>query len=134
MLFSGQEALPGLIENSATYSAAALLLLVAAKALAYAVSMSSLRGGPIFPAMFVGAALGILLSLLPGLDLVPGAAMGIGAMTVGMLRLPLTAVLLTTIFLGTDGFPVMPLVIVAVAISYVLTVRLDPPSAVTASG
>lgn len=71
VLFSGQEALPGLIENSATYSAAALLLLVAAKALAYAVSMSSLRGGPIFPAMFVGAALGILLSLLPGLDLVP---------------------------------------------------------------
>lgn len=60
--------------------------------------------------------------------------MGIGAMTVGMLRLPLTAVLLTTIFLGTDGFPVMPLVIVAVAISYVLTVRLDPPPAVTASG
>jgi hypothetical protein len=49
-------------------------------------------------------------------------------MTVGVLRLPLTSVLLTTLFLGTEGFPVMPLVIVAVAVSYILTVRLSPPA------
>ena len=48
-------------------------------------------------------------------------------MTVGMLKLPMTAVLLTTLFLGTDGFQVIPLVIIAVAVSFVLTERLIPP-------
>ena len=40
-------------------------------------------------------------------------------MTAAMLRLPMTAVLLTTLFLGSDGFPVMPLTIVAVVVAYV---------------
>jgi hypothetical protein len=39
----------------------------------------------------------------------------------------MTAVLLTTLFLGTDGFQVIPLVIIAVAVSFVLTERLIPP-------
>ena len=52
--------------------------------------------------------------------------MGGGAITVGMLRLPFTAVLLTTLFLGGDGVTVMPLVIVAVVVAHVLTIRLTP--------
>ncbi len=40
--------------------------------------------------MFPGAVGGVALSHLPGLPLVDGGAMGIGAMTVVMLRLPLT--------------------------------------------
>jgi hypothetical protein len=46
------------------------------------------------------------------------AAIGIGAMTAAMLRLPFAAVLLATLFLGSDGFPVMPLTIVAVVVAY----------------
>jgi H+/Cl- antiporter ClcA len=129
VLFSGQEELPGLVENSATYSIGALLLLVVCKGLAYGASLSSFRGGPTFPAMFIGAAGGIAMSHLPGLDLVPAVAMGIGAMTVGILRFPLTSVLVTSLFLGADGFLVMPLVIVAVVVSYVVTIRLSPPPA-----
>jgi hypothetical protein len=53
--------------------------------------------------------------------------MGIGAMNVAMLRLPLTAVLLATLLLGKDGLTVMPLVIVTVVVAYVLVVRLSPP-------
>ena len=45
--------------------------------------------------MFIGAAGGIALSHLPGLPMIAGAAMGIGAMTVVMLGLPLTSVLIT---------------------------------------
>ncbi len=44
----------------------ALLLLVVCKGLAYGFSLSSFRGGPTFPAMFIGAAGGIALSHLPG--------------------------------------------------------------------
>ena len=53
--------------------------------------------------MFIGAAGGIALSHLPGLPLVPGVAMGIGAMCAVMLRLPLTSVLLATLLLSSDA-------------------------------
>ena len=66
-------------------------MVILCKGLAYSPCLSSFRGGPIFPALFVGAALGIALSHLPGLPMIAGAAMGIGAMTVAMLGLPLTS-------------------------------------------
>ena len=126
VLFSGQDALAPLIHSAAGWTAGALVLLVACKALAYSLSLSAFRGGPIFPGMFIGAASGIALSHLPGLPMIAGAAMGIGALTVAMLRLPLTAVLLTTLFLQADGLALMPLVIVAVVVSHVVTARLEP--------
>src|SRR5271169_400023 len=129
VLFSGQSALGPLIAHSASYTIGALLLLLACKSLAYGVSLSSFRGGPTFPALFVGAAGGIALSHLPGLPLVDGVAMGIGAMSVVMLRLPLTSVLLATLLLASDGLAVMPLVIVAVVVAYVASARLAPAPA-----
>lgn len=129
VLFSGQNALPRLLTQAASYSVAATLLLVVCKALAYCVALSSFRGGPIFPAMFVGAAGGVALSHLPGLTLIPGAAMGIAAMVTSMVRLPMTAVLLTTLFLGSDGITVLPLAIVSAVVAFVLTARLTPPPA-----
>jgi chloride channel protein, CIC family len=129
VLFSGQAALPPLLEHSASYTAGALALLVVCKALAYSISLAGFRGGPTFPGMFIGAAGGIALSHLPGLPVIAGAAIGIGAMTAGMLQLPITAVLITTLFLGTDGIDTMPLTIVAVVTSFVLSKWLaGPPS------
>jgi H+/Cl- antiporter ClcA len=107
----------------------ALLLLLACKALAYGIALSGFRGGPTFPALFLGAAGGVALSHLPGLPLVDGVAMGIGAMSVVMLRLPLTSVLLASLLLASDGLAVMPLVIVAVVVAYVLSARLTPKPA-----
>jgi H+/Cl- antiporter ClcA len=126
VLFSGQDALGPLLTQSGTYSAGALVLLVACKGLAYAVALSTFRGGPIFPSLFIGAAGGLALSHLPGLPAVAGAGMGIGAMCAVMLGFPLTAVLLTTLLLGSDGMTVVPLVIVSVVVAYVLSARLNP--------
>jgi H+/Cl- antiporter ClcA len=52
--------------------------------------------------------------------------MGVGAMCVAMLRLPMTSVLLATLLLGKEGLTVMPLVIVSVVVAYVVTLRLTP--------
>jgi hypothetical protein len=41
----------------------------------------------------------------------------------------MTAVLVTTLFLGSDGFPVIPLTIVAVVVAYIAQVWLGPPPA-----
>jgi hypothetical protein len=76
--------------------------------------------------MFIGAVLGMALSHLPGLPMIAGVAMGIGAMTAVMLGMPLTAVLLTSLFLQADGLALMPLVIVAVTVSYVTSAWLEP--------
>jgi len=126
VLFSGQSQLGPLITNASSYSVGALLLLLACKGLAYSASLSSFRGGPTFPSLYLGAAGGIALSHLPGLPLVPGVAMGIGAMCAVMLRLPLTSVLLATVLLFSDGLAVTPLVIVAVVVAYVASARLVP--------
>ena len=129
VLFSGQDALGPLIDHSAGYTVGALVLLLVCKGLAYGTSLSSFRGGPIFPAMFIGAAGGIALSHLPGLPLVAGVAMGIGAMSVAMLRLPMTSVLLATLLLAADGLQVVPLAIVSVVVAYVVSIRLTPAPA-----
>jgi H+/Cl- antiporter ClcA len=126
VLFSGQNELGPLVGDAAAWSVGALLLLVLCKSLAYALSLSSFRGGPVFPAMFIGAAAGMAAADLPGLELVPAIAMGIGAMCTVMLTLPLTSTLLATILLASDGLAAMPLVIVAVAVAYVVTARLTP--------
>src|SRR5215831_19065312 len=127
VLFSGQDDMGPLIQHAASYSAGALVLLLVCKGLAYAASLSSFRGGPIFPALFIGTAGGIALSHLPGLPLVAGVAMGLGAMSVAMLKLPLTSVLLPSLLLASDAVAVMPLVIVAVIVAHVASARLAPP-------
>jgi H+/Cl- antiporter ClcA len=126
VLFSGQDQLPGLVGQASAYSVGTLLLLVLCKSLAYGLSLSAFRGGPVFPAVFIGGAAGIAASHLPGLPLVPALGMGIGAMCCTMLSLPLTSVLLATLLLSADGLNVMPLVIVAVVVSHVVTARLAP--------
>jgi len=126
VLFSGQEALDPLLTRAETYPVGLLVGLVVYKGLAYAVALGSFRGGPVFPAMLIGAAGGLALSHLPGLPPIAGAAMGIGAVSVTMLRLPLSSVLLTSLFLGTNGLKLMPLVIVSVVVAFVASARLAP--------
>ncbi len=127
VLFSGQDALPDLVANAADYSVATLVVLGLCKMLAYGLSLSAFRGGPVFPAMFVGAVLGIAMSGLPGMSLAPAIGMGIGAMCCAMLRLPLTSVLLAVVLLGSDGLQVTPEVIVAVVVAFVISTILPTP-------
>jgi len=126
VLFSGQSFTGPLIASASSWSVKALLLLVLCKGVAYALSLSSFRGGPIFPSLLLGAAGGIAASHLPGLALVPAIGICMGAMTVAMLRLPVSSVLLPTLLLASDAASAAPVIIVAVVVSYVVMNRLMP--------
>jgi len=121
VLFSGQSALPGLVAQAGTWSLGALALLIVFKGLAYGLSLGSFRGGPTFPAMFLGAAGGIMASHLPGFSLTPAVAVGIGAAVAAVLRLPLSAVVLATLLTVKAGTGDEPLIIVGVVVSYMVT-------------
>ena len=124
VLFSGQDQLPGLISQAGTWSLAALAWVIVFKGLAYALSLGSFRGGPVFPALFLGAAGGIMCSHLPGFPLAAAVPVGIGASMVAMLRLPLSAVIVATLLTSRAGVNVEPLIIVGVAVAYVTTVAI----------
>jgi H+/Cl- antiporter ClcA len=127
VLFSGQDALPELVADASEYSVGVLILLAACKTLVYGFSLSAFRGGPVFPAMFVGAVLGVAVAGLPGMSLAPAIALGIGALSAAMLRLPLTSTLLATLLLGADGVSVTPQVVFAVVVAFVVTHLLEGP-------
>jgi len=110
--------------HASAWTVGALVLLAACKSVVYSLSLSSFRGGPIFPALFIGGAIGVAASHLPGLSLVPAVAMGIGAMATVMLKLPMTSALLPTLLVSSDGLSVAPLVITAVVVTYVASAWL----------
>jgi H+/Cl- antiporter ClcA len=128
VLFSGESALGGLVSQAGTWSQGALLALITFKGLAYALSIGSFRGGPTFPAIFLGAAGGIMASHLPGFSLTPAIAVGIGAATVAVLRLPLSAIVLATLLTVHAGTGDEPLIIVGVVVAFLVTLLLSTPS------
>jgi len=127
VLYSGQDAIGPLISGAETWSLSALALLIGFKGLAYALSLAGFRGGPTFPALFLGAAAGLMAAQLPGFSITPAVAVCLGAATVSVLRLPLSAVVLATLLTSGAGLGVGPVVIVGVVIAYLTTLALSPP-------
>jgi H+/Cl- antiporter ClcA len=125
VLFSGQSALGPLVGDPGAWSLSALALLIVFKGLAYGVSVGTFRGGPTFPAMFLGAAGGLMAAQLPGFELTPAVAVGLGAAVVAVLRLPLSAVVLATLFTVHTGLGSGPLIIVGVVVAYLTVQALD---------
>ena len=129
VLFSGQDQLPGLIGQAGTWSLSALAWLLVFKGLAYLLSLGSYRGGPTFPALFLGAAAGIMCSHLPGFPASAAVPVGMGVAIVAVLRLPLSAVVLATLLTSHAGPKVEPLIILGVVVAYVVTLVVARPPA-----
>ena len=95
-------------------------MLLLCKGLAYALCLGAFRGGPVFPAIFLGAAFGALAAaVLPGVNALPALAVGMAAGT-AMTRLPVTSVLLVVLLLGDAATSLMPVVILAVVTAIVV--------------
>jgi H+/Cl- antiporter ClcA len=125
VLFSGQDQLPGLVQDAGTWSLGALALVLALKSLAWSISLAGFRGGPTFPGLYLGAAAGVLASHLPGMALTPAVAVGMGAAVAAVLRLPLAAVVMATLLTEKAGTGAEPLVIVGVVVAFITTLVLD---------
>jgi H+/Cl- antiporter ClcA len=127
VLFSGQDQLPGLASNASSWSLGALALLIVFKGIGYSLSAAGFRGGPTFPALFLGAAAGLMAAHLPGFESTPAVAVGMGAGVVSVLRLPLTAVVIGVFLTDRSGAGSAPLVIFGVVIAYITTIAISRP-------
>lgn len=124
VLFSGQESFGQLFDSASALSVGTLALLVLFKGLAWSVSLGNFRGGPAFPAIFLGVVGGLIASHLPGYSETLGVAALVGAMCVSVLRLPLSSVVIATLLTAQAGLAVAPIVIVAVAVAYLASLTL----------
>ena len=124
VLFSGQEALAALVNSAPTLSVSTLVLLLLFKGLAWSISLGNFRGGPTFPALFLGVAAGFLAGDLPGLSETPAVAVLVGAACVSILRLPLASVVIALLLTTQAGLAIAPLIIVAVVVAYITTEML----------
>jgi H+/Cl- antiporter ClcA len=83
------------------------------------VCLGSLRGGAIFPAVFLGGAAGVLLAPLPGYGLTPAMAGCMAATTTAAMELPLSCVVLVTLLVGHSG--AIPVIMLSAAVATVTT-------------
>jgi H+/Cl- antiporter ClcA len=130
VLFSGQSSIPAL---TATGSTGIVLVLLIGKAAAYAVSLGcGYRGGPVFPAIFLGVAVAMLgvewFGTSPTLAVAVGTAAGMAATS----KLLLTPIVFAALLVGQHGIDAVPAAVLA-AVAAWLTVtalgqRLRPAS------
>jgi H+/Cl- antiporter ClcA len=127
VLFSGQSSIPALLTKAGTWSIGTLALLLLFKGLAYTLSLGSFRGGPTFPALFLGAVAGLMAGQLPGFSATPALAVGMAAAVAAVLRLPLSAIVIAVLLTTGSGSGSEPLVIVGTVLAYMVSVTLLAP-------
>ena len=121
VLFSGQDAFASLLKDASTLSLTTLALLLVFKGAAWSISLGNFRGGPTFPALFLGLVGGLLAGHLPGFSETPAVAVLMGAGVVSILRLPLSSVVIALLLTSKAGLAVAPLIIVGVVAAYITT-------------
>jgi H+/Cl- antiporter ClcA len=117
VLFSGQSSVPNVVAED---SSRILLVLLVAKGLGYAICLGcGFRGGPVFPAIFLGVGLAtfavIAFDVSPTLAVAVGAAAGMTAGT----RLVFASLLFAGLLVGRNGLDAIPAAVLAAAAAWV---------------
>lgn len=132
VLFSGQSSIPELLAEG---SVGIVVLVIAAKALGYAVSLGcGYRGGPVFPAIFIGVGVATIACVLvdssPTWALAVGAAAGMSAGT----GLVFSALMFSMLLTGTAGLDTMPAAVLAVVAAWLTSAAFKRRGAAEPTG
>jgi H+/Cl- antiporter ClcA len=123
VLFNGSSGMPYLLAQT---SVVAVLVTIGCKLVAYSVALGGgYRGGAIFPATFLGVALGVLASLTLDVSVTAMAAAGIAGTAASMMKLPATSALLATLLLMSSIQTVAPFAIYGAVIGFLIRVAID---------
>jgi H+/Cl- antiporter ClcA len=123
VLFSGQAALPNLIAEG---SAGVVVVLLAAKAIAYGICLGcGFRGGPVFPAIFLGVALATFAVIAFDTSATLAVAVGTAAGMAAATRLLISALLIATLLVGTAGVDAIPAAVLAASGAWLTVMALD---------
>lgn len=123
VLFSGQNSMTPLVTES---SAGVVLVLLLGKGVAYVASLGGgFRGGPIFPAMFLGVALATFAVIALDMSATVAVAMGTAAGMAAMTRMILTPVLFAALLVGREGLDAVPAAVLAAAVAWLASAVID---------
>lgn len=124
ILFSGSAAMADLVAET---SIGVALFVLLAKWLVFSSALGSgFRGGPIFPAAFLGVTVGVIAHLLvPGVSVSALAAAGIAASAAAFMKLPATGALLGAILITGTGPAIAPFAIFGAVIGFVVRLVFD---------
>ena len=123
VLFSGQASIGVVVDADSTRLVVVLLV---AKFLAYGVSLGSgFRGGPVFPAIFLGIALATFATVWFDLSPTLAVAVGTAAGTAAVTRLLVTASLFATLLVGTAGIDAVPAAVIAASAAWLTMQAID---------
>jgi H+/Cl- antiporter ClcA len=116
VLFSGQSALPAEIAET---SAATLLVLVVAKAIGYAISLGcGFRGGPVFPAIFLGVGVASFAVIWFNVSTAWAVAIGASAGMAAGTGLIFSSLLFAGLLVGANDLDVIPAAVLAAAAAW----------------
>ena len=123
VLFSGQTSVPDLLAEDSTKI---VVILIAAKALAYAICLGcGFRGGLVFPAIFLGVALTTLTVIAFGVSPTLAVAVGTAAGMAAATRLLLGSVLFAALLVGSAGLDAIPAAVLAAVAAWLMVAALD---------
>jgi H+/Cl- antiporter ClcA len=123
VLFSGQASVPDLVASDSTKI---ILILFVAKGIAYAVSLGcGFRGGPVFPAIFLGIALATFTSVWFDVSPTLAVAVGTAAGTAAVTRLLVTSSLFAALLVGPQGTDAVPAAVLAACAAWLVIQAVD---------
>ena len=123
VLFNGSSGMGHLLAQTSIVAVVATLV---CKLIAYSVALGGgYRGGAIFPATFLGVAVGVLASLTVGASVTAMAAAGIAGTASAMTKLPATSALLAALLLVGSTGTVAPFAIFGAVIGIIIRLAVD---------
>jgi H+/Cl- antiporter ClcA len=126
VLYSGQKEIVTILFQGSVYSIGFLILLLFGKSFVMAISFNTaFKGGPVFPYLFMGGILGLVMS--QSLPFIPeGVAVtgGMAAVSAGLFPIPISVILLIGLM---SQLNLLPTIAIASITGFVISRFLAPP-------